>query len=174
MAVYKLGTKIPRIPSSAYVAAEATVIGEVVLGEGANVWPGAVLRGDNEPIVIGANTNIQEGAVLHADPGTPLTVGANVSIGHQAMLHGCTVGDGSLVGIQAVVMNNAVIGKDSLVGAGAIVAEGKTFPDRALILGAPARMLRELTDEDIAAMHANAADYVKRQAMYKAELERIG
>jgi carbonic anhydrase/acetyltransferase-like protein (isoleucine patch superfamily) len=173
MAVYRLGKKIPHIPASAYVAAEATVIGQVTLGEGANVWPGAVLRGDNEPIVVGANTNIQEGAVLHADPGTPLTVGANVSIGHQAMLHGCTVGDGSLVGIQAVVMNNAVIGKDSLVGAGAIVAEGKTFPDRALILGAPARMLRELTDEDIAAMHANAADYVKRQEMYKADLEKI-
>ena len=174
MAVYRLGKKIPQIPASAYVAAEATVIGQVTLGEGANVWPGAVLRGDNEPIAVGANTNIQEGAVLHADPGTPLTVGANVSIGHQAMLHGCTVGDGSLVGIQAVVMNNAVIGKDSLVGAGAIVAEGKTFPDRALILGAPARMLRELTDEDIAAMHANAADYVKRQEMYKADLEKIG
>ena len=174
MAVYRLGKKVPRVPASAYVANEATVIGEVVLGEGANVWPGAVLRGDNEPIVIGAGTNIQEGAVLHADPGTPLSVGANVSIGHQAMLHGCTVGDGSLVGIQAVVMNNAVIGKDSLVGAGAIVAEGKTFPDRALILGAPARMLRELTDEDIASMHANAADYVKRQEMYKADLERIG
>ena len=173
MAVYKLGSKVPRIPESAYVAAEATVIGQVTLGEGANIWPGAVLRGDNEPIVVGANTNIQEGAVLHADPGTPLTVGANVSIGHQAMLHGCTVGDGSLVGIQAVVMNNAVIGKDSLVGAGAIVSEGKTFPDRALILGAPARMLRELTDADIAAMHANAADYVKRQQMYKADLERI-
>lgn len=173
MAVYRLGPKVPRIPASAYVAAEATVIGEVTLGEGANIWPGAVLRGDNEPIVIGANTNIQEGAVLHADPGTPMTIGANVSIGHQAMLHGCTVHDGCLIGIQAVVMNNAVIGKDSLVGAGAIVAEGKTFPDRALILGAPARMLRELTDADIAAMHANAADYVKRQQMYKAALERI-
>ena len=174
MAIYKLGNRIPRIPASAYVAAEATIIGQVTLGEGANVWPGAVLRGDNEPIMIGAGTNIQEGAVLHADPGTPMTIGANVSIGHQAMLHGCTVHDGSLIGIQAVVMNNAVIGKDSLVGAGAIVSEGKTFPDRALILGAPARMLRELTDEDIAAMHANAADYVKRQQMYKAELEKIG
>ena len=174
MAVYRLGKKVPRIAASAYVADEATIIGDVVLEEGANVWPGAVLRGDNEPIRIGANTNIQEGAVLHADPGTPLTVGANVSIGHQAMLHGCTVNDGSLIGIQAVVMNNAVIGRDSLVGAGAIVAEGKTFPDRALILGAPARMLRELTDEDIASMHANAADYVKRQEMYKADLERIG
>ena len=173
MAVYKLGAKVPHVPASAWVANEATVIGEVHLGEGANIWPGAVLRGDNEPIRVGAGTNIQEGAVLHADPGTPLTIGDHVSIGHQAMLHGCTVGDGSLVGIQAVVMNNAVIGRDCLVGAGAIVTEGKTFPDRALILGSPARMLRELTDADIAAMRANAADYVKRQEMYKKELERI-
>ena len=173
MAVYRLGSKVPVVPASAFVAAEATVIGAVTLGEGANVWPGAVLRGDNEPIRIGAGTNVQEGAVLHADPGTPLTVGANVSIGHQAMLHGCTVGDGSLIGIQAIVMNNAVIGRDCLVGAGAIVTEGKAFPDRALILGSPARMLRELSDADVAAMHANAADYVERQEMYKREMERI-
>ena len=174
MAVYRLGRKVPQVAASAWVASEATVIGEVVLGEGANVWPGAVIRGDNEPIRIGQGTNVQEGAVLHADPGTPLTVGDYVSIGHQAMLHGCTVGDGSLIGIQAVVMNNAVIGKDCLVGAGAIVTEGKTFADRSLILGSPARMLRTMTDEDIAAMRANAEDYVRRQEMYKRELEKIG
>jgi carbonic anhydrase/acetyltransferase-like protein (isoleucine patch superfamily) len=174
MAVYRLGKKTPSIPASAYVAGEATVIGEVILGEGANVWPGAVIRGDNEPITIGRGTNVQEGAVLHADPGVPLTVGEDVSIGHQAMLHGCTVGDGSLIGIQAVVMNNAVIGKDCLVGAGAIVTEGKTFPDRSLILGSPARVLRTMTDADIAFMRANAADYVRRQEMYKRDLEKIG
>jgi carbonic anhydrase/acetyltransferase-like protein (isoleucine patch superfamily) len=173
MAVYRLGKKIPQIPASAYVAAEAAVIGEVILGEGANVWPGAVIRGDNEPIRVGKGTNVQEGAVLHADPGIPLTVGDYVSIGHQAMLHGCTVGDGSLIGIQAVVLNNAVIGKDCLVGAGAIVSEAKTFPDRSLILGSPARVLRPLTDGDIAFIRANAEDYVKRQEMYKRELERI-
>jgi carbonic anhydrase/acetyltransferase-like protein (isoleucine patch superfamily) len=174
MAIYRLGSKVPQVAASAYVANEATVIGDVVLGEGANVWPGAVIRGDNEPIRIGAGTNVQEGAVLHADPGVPLTVGDNVSIGHQAMLHGCVVGDGSLIGIQSVVMNNAVIGKDCLVGAGSIVTEGKTFADRSLIIGSPARMLRSLTDEDVASMRSNAEDYVKREAMYKAQLERVG
>jgi carbonic anhydrase/acetyltransferase-like protein (isoleucine patch superfamily) len=174
MAVYRLGSKVPRVAASAFVAREATVIGDVFLGEGASVWPGAVIRGDNEPIRIGDGTNVQEGAVLHADPGVPLTVGEHVSIGHQAMLHGCTVGDGSLIGIQAVVMNGAVIGKDCLVGAGAIVTEGKTFPDRSLILGSPARVLRQMTDADIASMHANARDYVKRQEMYKNDLHRIG
>lgn len=173
MAVYRLGKKIPAIAASAYVATEATVIGEVILGEGASVWPGAVIRGDNEPITIGRGTNVQEGAVLHADRGMPLTVGADVSIGHQAMLHGCTVGDGSLIGIQAVVMNTAVIGKDCLVGAGAIVTEGKAFPDRSLILGSPARVLRAMTDADIAFMRANAEDYVRRQELYKRELEKI-
>jgi carbonic anhydrase/acetyltransferase-like protein (isoleucine patch superfamily) len=173
MAVYRLGRKVPQVAASAFVANEATVIGEVFLGEGANVWPGAVIRGDNEPIRIGAGTNVQEGAVLHADPGVPLTVGEHVSIGHQAMLHGCVVGDGSLIGIQAVVMNHAVIGRDCLVGAGSIVTEGKTFPDRSLIIGSPARVLRELTEEQIASMRANAADYVKRQAIYREELERI-
>jgi len=174
MAVYRLGRKVPQIAASAYVADEATVIGEVILGEDANVWPGAVIRGDNEPIRIGRGTNVQEGAVLHADPGVPLSVGDYVSIGHQAMLHGCTVGDGSLIGIQAVVMNGAVIGRECLVGAGAIVTEGKTFADRSLILGSPARMLRAMTDEDIAALRANAEDYVRRQAMYKRDLEKIG
>jgi carbonic anhydrase/acetyltransferase-like protein (isoleucine patch superfamily) len=174
MAVYRLGSKVPQVPPSAFVANEATVIGDVVLGEGASVWPGAVIRGDNAQIRIGRGTNVQEGAVLHTDPGIPLTVGDHVSIGHQAMLHGCTVGDGALIGIQAVVMNGAVIGRDCLVGAGALVAEGKGFADRALILGSPARMLRELDDTQVAELRANAADYVKRQQMYKAELERIG
>jgi carbonic anhydrase/acetyltransferase-like protein (isoleucine patch superfamily) len=145
----------------------------VVLGERASVWPGAVVRGDNEPILIGDRTNIQEGAVLHADPGIPLTIGDDVSIGHQAMLHGCTVGNGSLIGIQAVILNNAIIGNDCLVGAGAIVTEGKTFPDRSLILGAPARMLRQLSEEQIAFIRANAEDYAKRQEIYKTDLERI-
>jgi carbonic anhydrase/acetyltransferase-like protein (isoleucine patch superfamily) len=116
---------------------------------------------------------VQDGAVLHTDPGYPLTIGANVTIGHQAMLHGCTIGDGSLIGIQAVVMNGAVIGKDCLIGAGAIVTEDKIFPDRSLILGAPAKVARELTDEAIAKMHAGTAGYVKRQELYKAKLKRI-
>ncbi|HZZ91724.1 MAG TPA: gamma carbonic anhydrase family protein [Usitatibacter sp.] len=174
MAIYRLGSKIPQVPPSAYVASEAVVIGEVFLGEDASLWPGAVIRGDNVAIRIGRGTNVQEGAVLHSDPGVPLVVGDDVSIGHQAMLHGCTVGDGSLIGIQAVVMNGAVIGRQCLVGAGTLVAEGKAFNDRALILGSPARMLRTLTDEEVAGLLFNAEDYVRRQRLYKLGLERIG
>ncbi|HEY2919974.1 MAG TPA: gamma carbonic anhydrase family protein [Candidatus Binatia bacterium] len=173
MAIYKLGDETPHIPTSAYVAAEATVIGKVILGERVSVWPGAVLRGDNEPIKIGDGSNVQDNAVLHTDPGFPLTIGVNVTIGHQAMLHGCTVGDGTLIGIQAVVMNAAVIGKDCLIGAGALVPEGKVFPDRRLIIGAPAKIVRELSDEDIEKMHRAAPGYVQRQEMYKTKLKRI-
>jgi carbonic anhydrase/acetyltransferase-like protein (isoleucine patch superfamily) len=174
MAIYRLGSKVPQVPASAYVAPEAVIIGDVVLGEDANVWPGAVIRGDNVRITIGRATNVQEGAVLHSDPGIALVVGDEVSIGHQAMLHGCTVGDGSLIGIQAVVMNNAVVARECLVGAGALVAEGKTFNDRALILGSPARMLRTLTDEEVAGLRFNAEDYVRRARMYRQDMERIG
>jgi carbonic anhydrase/acetyltransferase-like protein (isoleucine patch superfamily) len=174
MAIYRLGSKIPQVPASAYVAPEAVVIGEVILGEGVSIWPGAVIRGDNIAIVIGRDTNVQEGAVLHSDPGVALAVGDHVSIGHQAMLHGCRVGDRSLVGIQAVVMNGVVVGRECLVGAGALVAEGKVFNDRSLILGAPARMLRTLTDEEVAGLLFNAEDYVRRAATYKAQMERIG
>lgn len=173
MATYRLGDDGPIIPHSAYVAAQATVIGKVTLGEHASVWPGAVLRGDNDSITIGDGSNIQDNAVLHTDPGFPLTVGANVTIGHQAMLHGCTVGDGALIGIQAVVMNGAVIGKDCLVGAAALVPEGKTYGDRKLIVGAPAKVVRELSDEEIEKMHRAAPGYVKRQELYKEKLKRI-
>lgn len=173
MALYRLRDSAPRIAQSAFISNEATVIGDVAVGERSSVWPGAVIRGDNEPITIGASTNVQEAAVLHADPGCPLTIGENVSIGHQAMLHGCTIGDGSLIGIQAVVMNRAVIGKDCLVGAGAIVTEGKKFPDRSLILGAPAKLVREVTERDLEMMRTNAEDYAKRQARYKTEMQRI-
>jgi len=174
MAIYRLGSKVRQVPASAYVAPEAVVIGEVILGEGTNIWPGAVIRGDNVAIVIGRGTNVQEGAVLHSDPGVELVVGDDVSIGHQAMLHGCRVGDRSLVGILAVVMNAAVVGRECLIGAGALVAERKTFNDRSLILGSPARMLRTLSDEEVAGILFNAEDYVRRGAMYKMEMERIG
>jgi carbonic anhydrase/acetyltransferase-like protein (isoleucine patch superfamily) len=174
VAIYQLGDNIPQIPASAYVAAEATIIGKIIIGENTSIWPGAVLRGDNEPITIGAGSNIQDGAVLHADPGFPLNIGANVTIGHLAMLHGCTINDGALIGIQAVVLNGAVVGKDCLVGAGALVPEGKVFPDRKLIVGAPAKVVRELSDEDIVKFHRAASGYVTRQEMYKANLKRIG
>jgi len=146
----------------------------VTLGERASVWFGAVIRADNEPINVGDGSNTQESAVLHTDPGFPMSIGANVTIGHQAMLHGCTIGDGSLIGIQAVILNGAVIGRNCLVGAGAIVTERKRFPDRSLILGAPAKVARELTDEEVALLGDAALDYVRRREIYKAGLRRIG
>ncbi|MBM4296794.1 MAG: gamma carbonic anhydrase family protein [Deltaproteobacteria bacterium] len=173
MPIYQLGDDKPAIPSSAYIAAEATVIGKVTLGENVSIWPGAVLRGDNEPLTIGTGSNVQDNAVLHADPGFPLNIGASVTVGHQAMLHGCTIGDGSLIGIQAVVMNGAAIGKDCIVGAGALVTEGKTYADRKLIVGAPAKVVRELSDEEIKKMHRAAVDYIRRQQRYKELLKRI-
>jgi carbonic anhydrase/acetyltransferase-like protein (isoleucine patch superfamily) len=174
MAIYRYRDRTPRIPASAYVAPEATVIGDVTLGEHASVWPGAVIRADDDAIVVGANTNIQDCAVLHVDPGCPMTLGANVTVGHQATLHGCTIGEGTLVGLQAIVYNRAVIGKDCLIAAGAIVTEGKTFPDRSLIVGAPAKLQREVTQRDIDAMRANIDAYVRRGQAYRTELERVG
>jgi len=174
MSIYQIGEDTPKIPASAHVAPEATVIGKVTLGEQVSIWPGVVIRGDNDTIQIGEGSNVQDGAVLHVDPGYPLKIGAYVAIGHQAMLHGCTIGDGSLIGIQAVVLNGAVIGKDCLVGAGALVTEGKIFPDRSLILGAPAKMARQLSDEEADKMHRAAPGYVKRQEMYKKRLMKIG
>ena len=174
MPLYQLGDDAPEIHPTAYVAAEATLIGKVKLGERASVWFGAVIRADNEPILLGDGSNVQESAVLHTDPGFPLSIGANVTIGHQAMLHGCTIGDGSLIGIQAVILNGAVIGRNCLVGAGAIVTERKSFPDRSLILGAPAKVARELTDEEVARLADAAADYIRKREIYKAGLRRIG
>src|SRR5690606_36503222 len=171
MTWYQLGDLVPDIHDSVFIAAEATVIGQAVLREGASIWPGAVIRADNEPIVVGEGSNVQEGAVLHVDPGSPLTIGKGVTVRHQAMLHGCTIEDGALIGIQAVVLNNAVIGKDCLVGAGAVVTEGKVFPERSLILGAPAKVVRTLTDEQVADLHRSAAGYATRAGYYKANLK---
>ncbi|PLQ00186.1 gamma carbonic anhydrase family protein [Cupriavidus pauculus] len=173
MPVYQLAEHTPSLAESAFVAAEATVIGRAELADGVSVWPGAVIRADNEPIRIGAGSNVQEGAVLHTDPGYPLRIGAHVSVGHQAMLHGCTVGDGALIGIQAIVLNHANIGAESLVAAGALVTEGKAFPPRSLILGAPAKAVRELTQEEVNNLRANADDYARRAAFYKTALKRI-
>jgi carbonic anhydrase/acetyltransferase-like protein (isoleucine patch superfamily) len=172
--MYKLGEHGPTIHESVFVADTATIVGRVTLEENASVWFGASLRADNEPIQVGAGTNIQEGAVLHTDPGYPLVIGTNATVGHQAMLHGCTVRDGALVGIQAVVLNGAVIGRNCLVGAGAVVTEGKVFPDRTLILGAPAKVVRELTDEEVSRLAQNAQGYIERRALYKEQLVRIG
>ncbi len=174
MAIYQLGEHAPAIDPSAYVADAATLIGKVTLAANASVWSGVTIRGDNEPIIIGPNSNVQEGAVMHTDMGYPLTIGADVTIGHQAMLHGCSVGDGSLIGIQAVILNGAVIGKGCLVGAGALVTEGKQFPDHSLIIGAPAKAVRTLGPDELARLLASAASYVARAQLFKTALKKIG
>ncbi|MET3133802.1 carbonic anhydrase/acetyltransferase-like protein (isoleucine patch superfamily) [Oxalobacteraceae bacterium GrIS 1.11] len=174
MTIYQLGADAPRIDASAFVAASANVIGKVTLEENSSVWFGVTLRGDNERITIGANSNVQEGSVLHTDMGFPLSVGRDVTIGHQAMLHGCTVGDGALIGIQAVILNGASIGKGCLVGAGALVTEGKQFEDNMLIIGAPAKAVRALTSEEIAHLQGSAANYVQRAQLFKTQLQQIG
>ncbi|WP_137173234.1 gamma carbonic anhydrase family protein [Massilia sp. HP4] len=174
MAIYQLGEHAPEIDPSAFVADTATVLGKVTLEANASVWFGATLRGDNERITIGEGSNVQEGTVMHTDPGYPLELGKNVTVGHQAMLHGCTVGDGSLIGIQAVVLNGARIGKGCLVGAGALVTEGKQFPDHSLILGSPAKVVRTLTQEDLLRLEATAAGYVARGQLFKTQLKKIG
>jgi carbonic anhydrase/acetyltransferase-like protein (isoleucine patch superfamily) len=173
MAIYRLGERRPHIDASAFVHESAVIIGSVTIGPRASIWPGAVLRGDNEPIVIGEESNIQDGCVLHADPGIPLTVGARVSVGHQSMLHGCTIGDGALIGIHSVLLNHCVIGSRSLVGACTLVTERKRFGEASLVLGSPARELRSLRPEEIEMLAANAQSYVHRAALFRAELHRL-
>lgn len=173
MTVYRYGEAIPEVHESVYVADNATVIGDVVLHQQCSIWYQAVLRADNEQIEIGARSNIQDGAVLHADPGYPLNVGRDVTVGHQAMLHGCTVGDGSLVGIQAVILNGVVLGKNCLVGAGALLPEGKTYPDNSLIIGTPGKVVRELSDVEISKLFDNAQGYVERAQQHKAKLAPV-
>jgi carbonic anhydrase/acetyltransferase-like protein (isoleucine patch superfamily) len=174
MAIYQLGEYAPEIDSSSYVTDSANIIGKVRVEANASIWFDVTIRGDNELITVGENSNVQEGCILHTDPGYPLSIGQNVTIGHQAMLHGCTIGGGSLVGIQAVILNGAKIGRNCLVGAGALITEGKEFPDNSLIIGSPAKAVRTLSEEDIARMHGNTANYVKRGQLFKRELKRIG
>ncbi len=173
MAIYQIGDAVPRIDASAWVADNATVIGRVALGEGASIWYGAVLRGDNDWITIGRHSNVQDGSVLHTDSGFPLTLGEGVTVGHQVMLHGCTVGDGSLIGIQSVILNGAKIGRHCLVGAGAIVTEGKEFPDGSLILGSPAKVVRMLTPEQVERLRHSAAHYVEHAQRQRTQMKRI-
>jgi carbonic anhydrase/acetyltransferase-like protein (isoleucine patch superfamily) len=173
MALYRLGDVSPTLAPSVYVAPSASVIGKVVLAERSSVWFNAILRGDNELISIGVGSNVQDGAVMHTDPGFPLIVGADVSVGHQAMLHGCSVGDGSLIGIQAVVLNAAVIGKGCLVGAGAVITERKVFADGTLILGAPAKVVRELKPEERGNLIEIAAHYAARGVHYRSHLQLL-
>jgi carbonic anhydrase/acetyltransferase-like protein (isoleucine patch superfamily) len=174
MSIYQLGDHAPEIDASSFVADSASVVGKVSLHANTTVWFGVSLRGDNERITIGENSNVQEGTVMHTDMGYPLNIGKNVTIGHQAMLHGCTIGDGALVGIQAVILNGAKIGKGCLVGAGALVTEGKEFPDHSLIIGAPAKAVRQLTPEEVAGLLGAADSYVKRGQLFKTQLKKIG
>lgn len=175
MPIYALDDQEPTLPEGGryWVAPDAHVIGRVVLAEDVGVWFGAVIRGDNDPISIGAGTNIQEGAMLHSDPGSPLTVGAGVTVGHHAILHGCTVGSNSLIGMGATLLNGARIGSNCIVGANALVTEGKEFPDFSLIVGAPAKAVRTLDPATAETLRASAAQYVAKWRRFEAGLKRI-
>ena len=173
MALYQLDHLIPDIDASAWIADSAQVVGNVRLGPDSSIWFGVVARGDTDTISIGRGTNIQDNSVLHADPGMPLVIGDNVSVGHQVMLHGCTVGDGSLIGIGAVVLNGARIGKNCLVGACALVTEGKEFPDGTMILGSPAKAVRQLSAEQIAGLEKIAGHYIDNARRYRVGLKKL-
>ena len=168
--IYTLGDRIPRIDDSAYVADNATIIGSVEIGPEASIWFGTILRGDNDVIRIGARSNVQDATVIHVDPGIPTTIGDDVTIGHSTMIHGCTIGDGSLIGIGSIILDFANIGRYSLVGANSLITEGKEFPDRVLILGSPAKVIRELTDQEVSQLQVNADHYVKKSRNYRSKL----
>lgn len=174
MAIYRIEDRQPNIHASAWVADSADLIGSVELAQDASVWFHVTMRGDNEPIRIGVGSNVQESCVLHTDPGYPLEVGASVTIGHQAMLHGCTIGDGTLVGIQAIVLNGARIGPECLIGAGALITEGKEIPPRSVVMGSPGRVVRTLDDAQAAQLRDAAARYVARAKLFRQSLTRLG
>lgn len=173
MPLYALEDKAPQVGEGGWIAPSADVIGDVRLGAEVSVWFQAVIRGDNEPVTIGAQSNIQDAAVLHSDPGCPLVIGEGVTVGHKAMLHGCVIGDNSLIGINAVVLNRAQIGRNTIVGAGALVPEGKVYPDGVLLLGSPARVVRELTEAQISTLRVSAAHYVANGKRFKGGLKAI-
>ena len=175
MPVYALGGLKPRLPPSGtyWIAPDAHVIGDVVLGDDVGIWFGAVLRGDNEPITVGEATNIQEGAMLHTDPGLPVAIGKGCTIGHHAIVHGCTIGDNSLVGMGATILNGARIGSNCLVGANALITEGKEFPDNSLIVGSPARAIRTLDEEAIHGLRKSAEKYVANWHRFARDLKAL-
>ena len=169
--IYVLGDRSPVLEGKGhFIAGNATVIGNVCLKAESSVWFNCVLRGDNEVIEVGAGSNIQDGCVLHTDPGFPLTIGTGVTVGHKVMLHGCTIGNNSLIGIGSTVLNGATIGNNCLIGAHALVTQGKSFPDGSLILGAPAKVVRDLTDAEIAGMKESASHYVENAARFREQL----
>jgi carbonic anhydrase/acetyltransferase-like protein (isoleucine patch superfamily) len=170
MTLYSLGDLSPQLSPGAWAAPSADLIGDVRLGARASVWFGAVIRADNTAILIGEDSNVQDGAIGHSDPGFPLAIGARVTVGHQAILHGCTIADDCLIGMGARVLNGAVIGSECIVGAGALVTEGKQFEPGSLIVGAPARVVRQLTEEERQMLRASAAHYAKKAQHYAAQL----
>lgn len=173
MSLYSLGDWKPLLGQGAWAAPSADLIGDVRLGARASVWFGAVLRGDNTPLILGDETNFQDGAIGHSDPGFPLTIGARVTVGHQAILHGCTIADDCLVGMGARVLNGAEIKTECIIGAGALVTEGKAFGSGSLIVGAPARVVRKLTDNERMMLRASASHYAEKAARYAAELRML-
>lgn len=175
MALYEFEGIQPEVPQDGnyWVAPDAQVMGRVKLCAGASVWFGAVLRGDNDPIVVGENSNIQDGSVLHTDPGKPLVIGRDVTVGHKVMLHGCTIGDNTLVGIGSVILNGASIGKNCLIGAGSLITENKEIPDNSLVMGSPGRVIRQLDDEQVAMIGASAEVYAENWKRFKGSLKRI-
>lgn len=172
MSLLQLAGVSPTLPpvGDCWIAPGATVLGNVILKPGASIWFGAVLRGDNDPITIGENTNIQDGAVLHTDLGSPLTIGRDVTVGHQAMLHGCTIGDETLIGIGSIVLNGARIGRNCLIGARCLITEGKEIPDGSLVMGSPGKVVRQLDEAAIAMLRASAAHYVENWRRYARDL----
>ncbi len=172
--LYALENTQPTLLGDNWVADNAAVIGNVTLHKGASVWFGCTVRGDNDPITIGENSNIQDGSVLHADIGVPLNIGRDVTVGHQVMLHGCSIGDNTLIGIQSVVLNRAKIGKNSIVGAGSVIPEGKSYPDGVLILGSPGVVKRELTPQEIAFITLSSKGYVQNARRFAAQLKPVG
>ena len=172
--IYHLGNFVPQLLGNNYIAPNATIVGNVVLGKNANVWWNAVIRGDNDRITLGENVNIQDGSVLHTDEGVPLCLERDVSVGHMVMLHGCTVKEGSLIGIKAVVLNHAVIGRECLIGANSLVPEGKVIPDRSLVVGSPGRVVRQLTDDEVKMNRWIAQHYVENAARYLRDLKLPG
>ena len=176
MPLYALDDRTPTLPAEDryWVAPDANVIGKVILGEDVGIWFGATLRGDNEPIIVGARSNIQEGTVVHTDPGKPVVIGEGCTIGHGAIIHGCTIGHNSLIGMGATVLNGAVIGNNCLVGANALVTEGKVFPDNSLIVGAPAKAIRTLDAEAIEGLKRSAESYVRNWQRFKKGLKPVG
>ena len=172
--LYTLSGRTPELNGQQhYIAPNASVIGSVILENNVSIWFNVVIRGDNEPIHIGANSNVQDGVVMHTDPGAPLTIGNNVTVGHMAMLHGCIIGDGSLIGIHSTILNHAVIGRNCLIGANTLITEGKVIPDNSLVVGSPGKVLRSLREEEIAALHKNAARYVENLGRYRDGLASI-